>query len=280
MRGQDETGSSGGDAATFDPRRYWQSRLSSNLSIHGVGYFGYGLPFNTWMYRVRKRVFKRVLHDLPLGVSGATVLDIGAGTGFYVNLWRSAGAKSVTAFDLTSVATEHIRGKFPGVEAVEVDISHPLSAQYDSTSKFDIVSVFDVLFHIVDDAGFEQAIANIAELLVPGGYLLLSDNFVHGTERRTLHQVSRPLDRICDLLRASGFIIERRVPMFVLMNAPIDTNSGWYMSAWRYMMGPVRLWHWLGHLQGALMYPLEIMLTKTLSESPTTELLVCKKVSG
>lgn len=66
--------------------------------------------------------------------------------------------------------------------------------------------------------------------------------------------------------------------MFVLMNAPIDTPGKWYMKAWRYMMGPVRVLHWIGHIQGALMYPLEVLLTRVLSESLTTELLVCRKV--
>jgi hypothetical protein len=66
--------------------------------------------------------------------------------------------------------------------------------------------------------------------------------------------------------------------MFVLMNAPIDTPGKWYMKAWRYAMGPVRVFNWFGHIQGALMYPLEVMLTRFLAESPTTELLVCRKV--
>jgi len=230
------------------------------------------------MYRVRKRVFRRVLDDLPLNMSTQDVLDIGAGTGFYIDLWRSAGAKSVTAFDLTSASTEHIRRTFPGVEAVELDIGRPLPPKYGTRSQFDLISAFDVLFHIVDDTAFARAIENIASLLRPGGYAMLSDNFVHGPELRIVHQVCRPLDQIVAALRKAGLELERRVPMFVLMNTPIDTRSRIYAKAWRYMMGPVRLLHWLGHVQGAVMYPVEILLTKFLAESPTTELLVCRKV--
>lgn len=274
---QRDTAPASAEETNFDPRGYWQSRLSSNLSVHGVGYLGYGLPFNTWMYRVRKRVFRRVIGDLGLNMSTKDVLDIGAGTGFYVDLWRSAGARSVTAFDLTSVSTDHIRRKFPGVEAVELDIGKPLPPRYGSRPQFDIISAFDVLFHIVDDAAFARAIDNISAMLRPGGYVLLSDNFVHGPELRIVHQVCRPLDQIVAALRRAGLVTERRVPMFVLMNTPIDTRGHAYAKAWRYMMGPVRLFNWLGHVQGAVMYPLELLLTRFLSESPTTELLVCRK---
>src|ERR1700716_316355 len=103
MTVHDETRLPLGDTGHFDPTRYWESRLSSHLSVRGVGYLGYGVPFNRWMYRVRKNVFRRVLRDLSLTLPALDVLDVGAGTGFYVDLWRSAGAGSVTAFDLTRV---------------------------------------------------------------------------------------------------------------------------------------------------------------------------------
>jgi len=261
----------------FDPKDYWQARLSLGLTAHGVGYLGYGLPFNKWMYRVRRNVFLRTMHELGLNFSALDVLDIGSGTGFYVGLWRALGVKSITAFDLTTVAVKHLRAHFPEVVSWEVDIGQPLSSPLASGSKFDAVSAFDVLFHIVDDAAFARAISNISTLIAPGGYLLISDNFVHGTERRNVHQVSRSLVSFTDALTAAGFVVERRLPMFVLMNAPVDTRTNWPLKAWRLMMGPVRVMHWFGHLQGALMYPLELVLTRILSESPTTELIVCRK---
>jgi SAM-dependent methyltransferase len=261
----------------FDAKDYWQTRLSLGLTAQGVGYIGYGLPFNRWMYRVRRNVFLRTVRGLGLNLPTLDVLDIGSGSGFYVDLWQSFGVKSVTAFDLTTVAVEHLRVKFPDVAAWEVDIGQPLPPGLAGSSQFNAVSAFDVLFHIVDDAAFARAITNISTLVAAGGYLLISDNFVHGAERRNVHQVSRSLARFNSVLTEAGFVIERRIPMFILMNAPIDTRTNWPFKAWRLMMGPVRVMHWFGYVQGALMYPLEVLLTRFLSESPTTELIVCRK---
>ena len=83
-----------------------------------------GRRYNEWMYRVRGRVFDAVVarHFLPGGrpspAPGAApfkVLDVGAGTGFYVDRWLALGG-SVTGVDLTDVAVDRLRERFPTVK--------------------------------------------------------------------------------------------------------------------------------------------------------------------
>jgi len=90
----------------MDPRGYWKTRLTEHWDLHGVGFAGYGLRYNQWLYRVRRRVFLSHIRALPLDLSRATVLDLGSGTGFYVAIWRSLGVKAIAASDLTTVAVE------------------------------------------------------------------------------------------------------------------------------------------------------------------------------
>jgi SAM-dependent methyltransferase len=260
----------------FNPQAYWENRIASNLGLHGVGYLGYGAAYNEWMYRVRSVVFRRTVRELGVNLAESSVLDIGSGTGFYVGMWRQLAAKHVTASDLTAVAVNHLRNTFPGIQAIQIDIGQPLKAELQPGS-YDLISAMDVLFHIVDDAAFDQAIGNIASLLKPSGRFLMSDNFVHGPAQRISHQVSRPLEEITDVLKRHGLEPVKRTPMFVLMNAPTDTSSQWPLLAWRAAMVPVRLLNAIGHIQGAVLFPLEILLTRVLSESPTTELLICQK---
>ena len=76
----------------FDNREYWESRLREHYSLAGVGYLRLGRRFNgEWMYKVQGGVFDRVVRGLGSGKRGAgervergPVLDVGAGTGFYV----------------------------------------------------------------------------------------------------------------------------------------------------------------------------------------------------
>ena len=54
-------------STTFDPRGYWEQRLSEHYTLGGVGYLGLGEGFNDWMYRVRRHVFlKRFAGSSPI----------------------------------------------------------------------------------------------------------------------------------------------------------------------------------------------------------------------
>ena len=95
----------------------------------------------------------------------ARVLDVGSGTGFYVALWRELGVRPVTGSDITAKAVGKLRAAFPDDEFVRFDVGGeelPLPE-----SSFDLISAFDVLFHVTDDARFRRALHNLSTLLPP-----------------------------------------------------------------------------------------------------------------
>jgi SAM-dependent methyltransferase len=264
----------------FRVRDYWESRLRQSYSLQGVGYQRLGTQYNKWMYRLRARVFQRVARGLGVDWSSARVLDVGSGTGFYVDQWHQLGVPKVTGVDITEVAVEQLRRKFPGDVFEQLDVGKPLPAhgsRLTAHAGLDAVSAMDVLFHIVDDTEYAQAFRNIAALLEPGGWLIWSDNFLrHGTERVT-HQVSRSLAESEAAVRQAGLEIVRRVPMFVVMNHPTDSRSRLARLAWTAMVAPAALAEPLGWLVGATLYPLDLALTSVMRESPTTEIMVCRR---
>ena len=281
----------------FDPRQYWEARLREHYSLAGVGYLRLGRRYNAWMYRVRGEVFDRVVQGIGnresgVGTAGGSysplpapyslgwwkgreVLDVGSGTGFYVDRWLRAGAR-VTGLDLTDVAVDELARSFPGARFVRADIGAIGGVPLESPA-FDAASAMDVLFHIVDDAAYARAFVNLASLLKPGGWLLWSDNFLrHATERVT-HQASRSLDESVRCVEAAGFEVVDRVPMFVLMNYPADTTSRLARWGWTAMVAPAALAEPIGGLIGAMLYPLERALVRRMRESPSTELMICRK---
>ncbi|MBU1023843.1 class I SAM-dependent methyltransferase, partial [bacterium] len=80
----------------FDPRQYWEKRLADNYGLNAVGYWSMGTNFNRWMYRVRKAVFLKIVRSLKINLREASVLDIGSGTGFYIDLWKKLDVESIT----------------------------------------------------------------------------------------------------------------------------------------------------------------------------------------
>ena len=88
----------------FDAKDYWEQRLLQAFDLDGVGRRNCGLPFNKWTYRARRSVFLRIVRSVDVEFSSAACLDIGAGTGFYIDCWRELGVRSVAGIDLTDVA--------------------------------------------------------------------------------------------------------------------------------------------------------------------------------
>ncbi len=261
-------------------RDYWEDRLKDNFGLQGVGFIGLGKSYNKWMYRVRRRVFLSSVKSLHLDLTNRHVIDIGCGTGFYIALWRNkVKVGHLAGVDITNVAIHNLKLKFPDVGLYTGDISSNTDLQsLTNNSQYDIVSAFDVLFHITDDNRFDEAIRNIHSMLKPNGYFIFSDNFIHGSEIKSTYQVSRSLPKIEKILIENGFEIIRRRPMFVLMNTPIDTNKVGPKRRWKALTLLIGRGETAGAILGCLLFPIEIILVSILKESASTEIMTCMKI--
>jgi SAM-dependent methyltransferase len=256
---------------------YWEARLSANFGLHGTGFLSLGKSYNSWMYRLRKRVVEGRIRSLRVDLNECEVLDIGVGTGFYFDLWKGLPIKGVDGLDLTRVATQNLESKHPDRKFYCLDISK--SGAIDSIDRrYEIISAFDILFHITDDDGYRQAIANIYYLLKPNGIFIFSDNFLHGKEKRSQFQVSRRLHDIIEIVDEK-FTIEGRYPMFVIMNAPVDSSSDFLKSLWKHIEKSVSSSDAVGYILGAMLYVVDSILIRFFRESPSTEMMICKKKS-
>jgi SAM-dependent methyltransferase len=260
---------------SFDPKAYWSERLDRTYTLGGVGWLGLGEAFNRWMYRVRRHVFLRTARRAVSDLGHARVLDVGSGTGFYIERWHEAGAGDVSGADLTDVAVERLRARFPGDEFSQFDLTGEAGDL--AASRYHAISAMDVLYHIVDDDGYARAIENLHSLLKRGGVLLMSENFVHGDWYRTEHQVVRDIDWILGLLDRTGFDVLSRRPVFVLMNTPVDSRNRLLRRFWGLLMTAVRRGPRAAAMVGAALYPVELFLTAVLREGPTTEIVVARK---
>lgn len=262
-------------AGSFDPGQYWESRLTGPSGFATVGHRVLGEPFNRWAYRVRRRVFLRTLRGV-LGPDGpGDVLDVGSGTGFYIERWRELGADSVTGSDLSAAAVASLGERFPGSAFLRLDIGGDVVPEL--TGRFDTVSAVDVLFHIVDDESYRRAFHNLAALLKPGGLLVFSEFFVRGEPSRGVRWVKRASVETQSAMRAAGLEPLVRRPLFFLMNDPADARRTVHRRAWRALVKALRARPNLGLALGACLYPLEIAIGGVRSDGPSTQLVVCRK---
>jgi SAM-dependent methyltransferase len=268
-----------GDERVYDPRRFWEHRLRRDFTLRGVGYKNLGAPYNRALYVQRRIVLTRALRRYRVRVQGADVVELGPGTGYYVELWERWGAGSVTGLDIADVVVERLRQRFPAHRFEQADVTEPWPVEPASA---DLVTAFDVLFHVVDENGFERALAQVARALRPGGAFIVSDLFLHEEPVAAFHQVVRTIARWEKALDAAGFELLGRLPVFVAMHPPYDLPAtglrrrlAWRWWTWlesRLEADPdagTRLGRWLGRF--------DRLATRLLRDGPSTELLVCRR---
>jgi SAM-dependent methyltransferase len=164
------------DPATppYRPREFWQERLSEQFDLRGTGHPGLSAEYNRLCYALRAIVLDGLLARHHVPVAGRTVLDGGCGSGFFVEHWLGKGG-AVTGVDLTDVSARELAKKFPEARFEVGDL-----AEWRAQTTYDIVSCFDVLFHITDDAKWERALTNLTDAVKPGGYFVFTEMFYPG----------------------------------------------------------------------------------------------------
>jgi SAM-dependent methyltransferase len=150
-----------------------------------------------WWYAGMRRIARALLSPLlPGDAASRRILDAGCGTGW--NLQDLATFGRTYGIDLSPLAviTTMRRGG-------RVTQGNLLNLPY-SSSTFDVVTSFDVLYHawILDDA---QAVRELARVLKPGGLILVKapalkilwgahDEAVHSRHRYTRGELERLLE--------------------------------------------------------------------------------------
>lgn len=267
----------------YCPEKYWEERFSHGVSLKTVGYLGLSLNFNKWLYRVRRYVLLNVLSTLKIPLNNMSVLEIGPGSGFYVDIWKSLGVKKLAGIEITKTATTKLRESYPEYEFIQGDISRP-ELQKLINGSYNVVTCFDVLFHITNDSDFENALKNVAAALKRNGYLFITDLFPYNREFSGYHQKSRQLKCYLEFLNQQGIELIKKVPVFFLMHPPVKTKNKLLNYWWGGLMKGFGLFSFLGLQEifgfcaGAVLYPVEVFFLKRIKQGPSTELIVCKKV--
>ena len=174
-------------------------------------------------FRGFRQYVKPELARAVAGVPAPRILDCGCGTGSNLEMLRRYGR--AVGFDLTATGVRF--AKTHGHRVAQASIGAiPFSA-----GTFDLVTSFDV-FQCLPDAVERSAIAEMARVLKPGGWLLLhvaALEILHGKHSVLSEEVRRYTpSRLRRLVEGGGFVVDRLT---------FD-----HMSLLPLML-PVRIWH-------------------------------------
>jgi SAM-dependent methyltransferase len=277
--------------AGFDPLAYWERRLREHTDIVGVGFIGRTPEFVTLQYRQRAHQTEVALRRVGLAtLSDRSVLDVGAGIGLWLAFWHRHHVQRVVGLDFTRASVERLRRDFSQDHVVQADVSaqpFSLASGERFDERFNIISVFDVLLHIVDDARFRAAIANLADLCQPGGWLITIDPLIAGygyvpVRQEAIHVMVRSLDEYRKVLDENGFDVAAVVPATVLLNDPLEARNRLVYRALLAWWRASHTWEHLGPLArvvGALALGLDRVACRFANgeRSPAEKLVVARK---
>ena len=261
-------------AVNFNPKKYWNDRLKENFDLIGVGDISLTMNYNIWSYKVTRHRLKKIFQQY-LPKKKGSVLDIGSGTGFVIEIWQQFGVE-VSGIDISAIAVNKLSEKFPMHKFHELDVGTQELPFVDDC--FQVVSASSVLYHVLEDAALNQLLQSVHRVLQPGGYFIFSDNFIHGNSLNITHQKCRNLEDYEKALKQNGFEITNRVANYVLFNDPVDASGKFYPRIWNWLTRLTKKWKWFDSIIWPLLFPLELLLTSILKESPAQEIMICKAI--
>ena len=129
--------------------------------------------------------YERLIGDFNMKPDGGNVLDVGSGSGrwirFFLERYRP---QRLMGIDYSAASVELLK-KWHPPDAVDLEFRHADLADpdLDLGDTFDLVNVANVLFHIPETELFTRAVANLARLVAPGGFIVTTEYMPRCTMR-------------------------------------------------------------------------------------------------
>jgi len=164
----------------------------------------------------------RHLFNTQDSVAGKNFLDIGAGSGHWIDFYRSLGAADCVGVDVSRNSVEFMKHKYSADARCEIQHGNALKFLEQCDRKFDFVNAIGVMFHIVDDAEWAETIRQIGNVLEPNGMFIVGGHFglldglnVHISGDGEIYKRLRSRRHWAEILTKAGF----RKPRYYKNNA-------------------------------------------------------------
>jgi len=158
----------------YVPDHYWDSRLRKNFNLKNAGFEGMSESYNKVSYEIKMGVLEETLRKHQLKIQGKKIIDVGCGTGAFLDFYIERGA-IYTGIDISEYAITRLSKVYPAIPFYKIDITLREDVmKLLAYGRYDLVHCFDVLYHIVEDMKWKNAIANVSLLLKEKGIMLFT----------------------------------------------------------------------------------------------------------
>lgn len=285
----------------YDNRIYWQDLHSKHSGeLRAVGHPFLSEELNQLKYRSETDTVLFCLGDTlrefeRMGRTELSIMDVGAGTGYWSGLIQEFCAEqgfsvSLKAVDLSKDALDNIRKRYKNIDTLCVDIKSIHPELFNQS--YDLVIAFYCLHHLVNLNHFLNGLQFSGNSVKSRGYLIIMDpvlsmafspfNTIDFPSYKG-NGIPRHLYLIDDVLCQQGLIRQNVLPaVSFLLNGPIEGRGrlGYSLASkiWVRMFTVYRSGRWVRSLSGVLARVDRLLKRKEASFS--SSVCVYRKVSS
>lgn len=205
---------------SFDPQTYWMQRSDGESGLAAVGHRSFGVEHNRYIYQRRTEVLQEYLEKTNCDPRNLRVLDIGCGSGYYTEFWREMGVKDYMGIDVSRSVVARLEERYPDMKFVCGDISKEQVVDV-IAQRFNFITLFDVLYHIVSDQAARAALCNVGRMLEVGGVCVVFDQLSKRSFSITEHVRYRAEKLFLYMADSAGLAIRERRRLFLLLVPPL-----------------------------------------------------------
>jgi len=263
----------------YNPEDFWERRYE-RFDISSSGHIDLPHDYNIWLYKMKASKIAKAIHGEKEGVEDKNILELGCGTGAYLDLWKKLGLRTVTGVDISPSSANILNQKFSEWNFHCHDISAASLLDILGRKKYDVVTAIGVLVHIVDDEKMKWALENISNLVTNDGLVLISDYTLSGDQPSVDHGYMkfRNFEEFKGNLNQVGLKFVSTLPFYYFMIAPFDTPSiieRIFLEKSHFFFR--KFIRKFPKLAGRFLYSLDKIITPLLANGPSEELFVCIK---
>jgi 2-polyprenyl-3-methyl-5-hydroxy-6-metoxy-1,4-benzoquinol methylase len=219
----------------YKPDEFWEEKFSTNFNLKAVGTDDFNEFYNKWLYKSKVSAFEMMVKKNGITIEGTKVLDIGCGTGFWIEYLVEKGADFVYGIDITKKSINKLKERYPNLEFKKVDFG---KEGIDLGRKFDLAIAIDVIYHNIDDSSFYNIIDNVAKHLKKGGKWILTGHFCSQPHQKAKHVKARPLKTYEKAFHDHNLKIEDVLPIYFLMNRTFSKKYDYITPKFLNFMAP------------------------------------------
>lgn len=266
----------------YDPRKFWNDRYQT-FDITTSGHIDLPYYFNVWMYKLKIAKIKNALFKYidKKRAKNIKLIELGCGTGVYINLWKKYDINELIGVDISSEAIDKLKIEYPEYNFYENDLSSDTMTKICGESSADVITAIGVLVHIVDDELFKKAVINISKIIKDDGIILITEYLCRGTHQDKTYMKIRSLSSYKKIFKDAGLDMIYQKPLYYFMGRPYDTQTKFS----KYFLNHIynlnrKLINRFPKTMGLVLYSIDRLITPFLTDGPSEEVLIFKKVKS